>query len=166
MLAKSGKATRSEAARPPVSSRRRALAAAERAGMARGAEPAGQRRRCGQCAAEAPPGRGAGAGDRTGPDRTGAGVCAALPAGGGLHSSPVRGVSQGPLRPESSAGFPHGSGQCLVRAEKRWMCPSLLENQMFLVCRLGSVVACFTSAKFLLYLGHALSTWVSKVLAG
>lgn len=54
MLAKSGKATRSEAARPPASSRHRALAAAARAGMARGAEPAGERRRgCGQCAAAA-----------------------------------------------------------------------------------------------------------------
>lgn len=60
MLAKSGKATRSEAARPPASSRHRALAAAARAGMARGAEPAGERRRgCGQCAAAAAAAAGA-----------------------------------------------------------------------------------------------------------
>ncbi|KAM9284213.1 ferroportin [Cariama cristata] len=98
--------------------------------MARGAEPAGERRRCGQCAAaEAArpllprlPGAGVRGGGREAPR----GCCAALPAGGGLLLR--RGVSRWWLRSES-----------------------------------GSVVAYFTSAKFLLYLGHALSTWGDRM---
>ena len=74
------------------------------------------------------------------------------------------GGREAPPRPPWGAARGRWAPGAASLGEGRWARPSLPER-VLLVSRVGSVVAYFTSAKFLLYLGHALSTWVSKVLA-
>jgi len=127
VLAKSGKATRREAARPPFSPFSPPVVAPRRSGPAWRGKPG--RRESGSGAAVSARRRPA--------------ARARLPAAEGVGGG--RGAAAGLER--------RGQGAAAGRPQP--LCLS----------RLGALVGYFTSAKFLLYLGHALSTWVSGMLA-
>lgn len=85
--------------------------------MARGAEPAGERRPCGQCAAAgaagAPlallPGADERDGGARGPAEAAARCCPRVGGSGEAAAAPKRGVSRWQLRLESDVGLLHGS---------------------------------------------------------